>query len=85
MALCRRFMSLACLVPHPFLDLVEARTRRALVILAHFFALTSQARELWWVGNKPEREVRAIRHSIPPRLRHLLDWPVPCLGKLNGQ
>lgn len=85
MALCRRLMSFACLVPPPFLDLVEARTPRALVILAHFFALTSQARELWRVGNTPEREVQAIRHSIPPRLRHLLNWPVPCLGRLNGQ
>lgn len=72
MALCRRFMSFACLVPPAFLDLVEARATRALIILAHFFALTSQARELWWVGDTPEREVNAIRLNIPPELEHLL-------------
>lgn len=84
MALCRRFMSFACLVPPVFLDLVEARAPRALIILAHFFALTSKARELWWVGNTPEREVDAIRLNIPPRLRHLLCSPIYSPGSPGG-
>lgn len=84
MALCRRFMSFPSLIPPAFLDMVEARAPRALVIMAHFFALTSQARDLWWVGKTPEREVHAIRSYIPSRLQYLPDLPLRALEKLDG-
>jgi hypothetical protein len=75
LALCRRFMSFACLVPPLFVDLVERKAPRALAVLGHFFALAACARELWWVGDTPAREVHAIRDGLPPELRHLMEWP----------
>ncbi|KAI0145343.1 hypothetical protein GGR57DRAFT_300853 [Xylariaceae sp. FL1272] len=74
-ALGRGLMSFACLVPAQFLHLVEASEPRALVILSHLFALCAYARELWWVGDTPYREVLAIGASLPPTMEFLVEWP----------
>ncbi|KAH9906543.1 hypothetical protein F4778DRAFT_655946 [Xylariomycetidae sp. FL2044] len=81
-ALCRGLMSLACLVPAPFLELVEAGEPRALVILAHLFALCAYAKDLWWVGNTPYREVLAIRERVPSMAQCLLEWPLRQVTKI---
>jgi hypothetical protein len=47
MALCRRLMTFACFLPVRYTDLVEAGKPHALAILAHFFALSVHAKELW--------------------------------------
>ncbi|KAK8062159.1 hypothetical protein PG997_014256 [Apiospora hydei] len=62
--LCRGMMAFPCLVPPLFLDLVEERAPRALAVLAHYFALVARIRDIWWVGDTPAREVRAIRRAL---------------------
>ncbi|KAK7995584.1 hypothetical protein PG990_014357 [Apiospora arundinis] len=57
---CARACSFPCLVPPLFLGHVEGRETWALVVLAHFWALVMCVVVLWWVGNAPGREVRAI-------------------------
>lgn len=79
MALCRRIMTFACFVPARYSDLVEEGRPHALVILAHFFALSVRARELWWVGDMPHREVYAIRDQLPSSLQYLMDVPLQSL------
>ncbi|ROW10383.1 hypothetical protein VMCG_02021 [Cytospora schulzeri] len=79
MALCRRLMTFACFLPAKYSDLVEAGKPHALVILAHFFALSVRAKELWWVGNMPYREIHAIRDQIPSNLQHLMEGPLHSL------
>lgn len=79
MTLCRRIMTFACFVPVGYSDLVEEMKPHALVILAHFFALSVHAKELWWVGDMPDREVFAIRDQIPSGLQHLMDGPLHSL------
>lgn len=85
MALCRRLMTFACFLPTKYTDLVEAGTPHALAILAHFFALSVHAKDLWWVGNMPDREVYAIRDQIPSSLQHLMDGPVHSLQTGDAQ
>ncbi|AEO56092.1 hypothetical protein MYCTH_2116734 [Thermothelomyces thermophilus ATCC 42464] len=75
LALCRRLMSFACLVPPLFLELVEQKAPRALGILGHFFALSACVKDLWWVGETPVREVSAIRTYLAPELQYLMEWP----------
>jgi hypothetical protein len=75
LALCRRLMSFACLVPPVFLELVEQKAPRALCILGHFFAVSACAKDMWWVGEAPFREVHAIRAYLPPELQHFMEWP----------
>ncbi|KUI55999.1 Sterol uptake control protein 2 [Cytospora mali] len=85
MALCRRIMTFACFVPRRYLDLVEERRPRALIILANYFSLSAHARDLWWVGDTPEREVYGIRDDVPSSMRHLLDGPLSNLQKWEAQ
>ncbi|KAK8078773.1 hypothetical protein PG994_002580 [Apiospora phragmitis] len=74
--LCRGMMAFPCLVPPLFLDLVERREPRALVILAHFFAFMTRVRALWWVGDTPVREVRAICRALGSRYHRLMRVPL---------
>ncbi|KAI0506697.1 hypothetical protein F5B22DRAFT_440269 [Xylaria bambusicola] len=74
-AISRGLMSFACLVPAQFLQLVETNEPRALVILAHLFALCAHARDLWWVGDTPYREVIAIGDYLPLTMKSLVEWP----------
>lgn len=76
MGLCRRLMSFACASPVAFLQLVENKVPRALVILAHFFALTVYAKDIWWVGNTAAREVQAIYAYLGPDMQPLMEWPM---------
>ncbi|KAK3682876.1 hypothetical protein B0T22DRAFT_296010 [Podospora appendiculata] len=84
MGICRRLMSLAALIPAPFIDLVEERRPRALIILAHFFAIAAHVTDIWWVGKTPFREVFAIRDNLPASLQHLMAWPLECLAARNA-
>lgn len=74
--LCRRLMSFASLIPSRFLELVEEKAPRALIILAHLFAVFVHVKDTWWIGNTPYREVYAIRDYIPSALHPLLEWPL---------
>lgn len=84
LALCRRLMSFACLVPCVFLELVEQKVPRALCILGHFFAVSVCAKDMWWVGEAPFREVHAIRACLPPELQHFMDWPYQIIINPSG-
>ncbi|KAK8116481.1 C6 zinc finger domain protein [Apiospora kogelbergensis] len=83
--LCRGMLSFPCLVPPLFLDLVEWQEPRALVLLAHFFALMIHVGALWCVGDTPAREVRAIYRALPPRYHGLMRIPLELVGRpCNG-
>ncbi|OAA65877.1 hypothetical protein SPI_02664 [Niveomyces insectorum RCEF 264] len=84
LALCRRVMAFASVVPGRFAELVEQRAPRALVILAHFFALAAPAREVWWVGGMPVREVEAIYAHISPAMRPLMAWPLQAIASCKA-
>jgi hypothetical protein len=69
-------------MPTMFADLVEEKRPRALVILAHYFALLAQAQlNLWWVGDIPEREIRAIQKFLPPEWQKLMVEPLAVFGR----
>lgn len=67
-AICRRLTAFTLLMPDGFDLFVQEMRPRALLVLAHFFALATRVRVVWWVGNTPQRELDAIKTSLPPEL-----------------
>ncbi|KAM5349136.1 hypothetical protein ACJ41O_008959 [Fusarium nematophilum] len=77
----RRVVVFPMLVHRRFVDMVEEQRPRALVILAHYFALLAMLRGFWWIGDAGRREVRAIADVVPNEWGGLLSWPK---GVLDG-
>lgn len=75
----RRLIVFPMLVDKRFVDFVEEQRPRALVILAHYFALLTMMRGFWWVGDAGPREVHAIANQVPAEWQHLLSWPLEML------
>ena len=64
------------IVRKAFIDLVEQRRPRALVILAHYFALLTRFKDVWFIGDAGAREVLAILTDLPAEWRDLMAWPL---------
>ena len=77
--LARRLIVFPMLVDKRFVDLVGEQRPRALIILAHYFALLTMLRGFWWVGDSGPREVRAMANEVPAEWQHLLRWPLELL------
>lgn len=71
-AVCRRLMGFSIHVGVEFVNLVELQRPRALVILAHYFALAAKVKAVWWMGNTPEREIDAIQKVLPREWQDLM-------------
>lgn len=72
----RRLMLFPILVDQRFIELVDKARPRALVIIAHYFALVTILKSFWFVGNTGPREVRAIAAHIPGPWRHMMELPL---------
>ncbi|KAL2048797.1 hypothetical protein ABVK25_010922 [Lepraria finkii] len=70
----RRLILFPMLIPKPFIDLVMEDRPRALVILAHFFALLAKFNDMWWTGDTGEREIRGIRTVLSDEWLELMNW-----------
>ncbi|KAI9934832.1 hypothetical protein MW887_000451 [Aspergillus wentii] len=64
--LCRRLLSFAIIIPSSFVELLAEQRPRALVILAHFYALVARLPYVWLFGDTGKREVSAIQKAISP-------------------
>jgi len=74
-ALGRRLTTFAVMLRPKFIELLGDRRPKALVILAHYFAVATHAAQYWWIGNMPFREFEALEKIIPVEWQHLLKWP----------
>ena len=77
----RRIAIFPVFVPERFVKLVEETRPRALVILAHYFALVAVFRETWWIGDAGVREVLAIESILPDQWRWMMKWPLQMLDR----
>lgn len=77
--LCRRLIVFPMMVDKRFLDLVEERRPRALVILAHYFALLNTLSKFWWVSTAGSREVLAIQAEVSEEWQVHLELPLAIL------
>jgi hypothetical protein len=75
----RRLVSLGILVPAPFATFLDQGRPRALVILAHHFAMAKAAEEHWWMRGVADREVIGIQSVVPADWRWAMEWPLSVL------
>ncbi|PQE21256.1 C6 finger domain-containing protein [Rutstroemia sp. NJR-2017a WRK4] len=85
LATARRFTAFGLQVPKAFIDLVEAKEPRALIIFAHYFALAKclTLREdpmFWWVGDTVDREVRGLLGMLGRGWDDILGWVKTVVG-----
>ncbi|KAJ4250964.1 hypothetical protein NW762_011614 [Fusarium torreyae] len=73
---CRRLRLLPFLLSDQFVILLQNMDSRALVLLAHHFAMTAYAGELWWIGESPIREVKAVKRFVGEVWQGMLSWPL---------
>jgi hypothetical protein len=74
-SIARGLMLFPVVVPPRFIRLVEICRPRALVLLAHYFALLVLLRRFWYIRNTGAREVEAILRFLPPRWQSMMSWP----------
>jgi hypothetical protein len=73
---CRRLMVFPLFVTTEFIDLLEKRRPRALVVLAYFLALSAPLRDIWWIGDAAHKYVMALQPILPTNWENLMSWPV---------
>lgn len=73
---CRRLVIFPMLIKAKFVELVQQRQPRAMVFLAHYFALLSLCQDLWWIGDAGILEVCSLVHELPTGWSSLLEWPL---------
>ncbi|OTA97716.1 hypothetical protein M434DRAFT_18890 [Hypoxylon sp. CO27-5] len=66
---------------HRYVELVREGSPRALVILAHYFALLVKFHDVWWVGSVGTDEIRGIASAVPEEWQGLLAWPLKIIGQ----
>ena len=76
----RRLLALPMLVTERFIELVEEQQPRALVVLAHYFALLVGFSSFWQMGNAGQREIRGIRSVVPAEWLDLMRAPLHAIG-----
>jgi hypothetical protein len=72
----RRIIAFPMLIKRGFIYLVEQRQPRALVVLAHYFALCTMLKKVWWIGDVGPREVRGIQMVLSDEWLDLMCWPL---------
>lgn len=75
-AVTRRLIVYPVLFPQRFVELLSQHQPRALVILAHFFAVATHCQSSAWVGDTPSKEILALAEYLAPEYQHELAWPL---------
>lgn len=68
----RRLIIFPTVLETAFITLVNSEAPRALVVLAHYFALLADFRDIWYIGNIGKREVRGNNSALPEEWRDLM-------------
>lgn len=78
---CRRLLTFASRAEPRFLDLVEERRPRALVIMAHLFAGFKNIKEqYWWMQGIAERHIGTIFDMLPTAWKPMMVYPMQLCG-----
>lgn len=77
----RRLLSgYGAMSPPVYKTMIRKRQPRALVILAHYFAILKAVDSVWWLRGIPEREVFGIQSNLPERWQWAMAWPIQKLS-----
>jgi hypothetical protein len=70
----RRILGFPATVSRRFVELIEHRDPRALVIVSCFFAMTKAVDDVWWLKGVAPREVAGMLTVLPAESRPMMDW-----------
>ncbi|KAF2173919.1 hypothetical protein M409DRAFT_16187 [Zasmidium cellare ATCC 36951] len=77
LANCRRLVALPSRLPKRFLELLDMRAPRAMVLLAHAFALMKLISDtVPWFAGIAEQQVPKIYQILQPGWQELMAWPM---------
>lgn len=77
LANCRRLVALPSRLPKRFLELLDVRAPRAMVLLAHTFALMKLISDaVPWFAGIAEQQVPKIHQVLQPGWQELMAWPM---------
>jgi len=71
-----RILSFAATVSRRFVELLDHRDPRALVITSCFFALTKVVDDVWWLQGIAKKEVNGICSLLPSSWWPKMEWPL---------
>lgn len=72
-------------IPLGFVELMEARSPFALVVLAHYAVVLHHLRDSWWMGDWGTRILSEIGDLLEPDWKALIGWPVDATGCFISQ
>ncbi|KAF1993790.1 hypothetical protein P154DRAFT_57256 [Amniculicola lignicola CBS 123094] len=77
------FINWAVMLDREFLVLLAAHNPVAIIIVAHYAILVSQARYAWWASGWPERILNTSKLLLDsrPEYRQWLEWPIQQISK----
>lgn len=75
----RRIMSTGPMLPKLFVELVEQRRPKALVVLAYIMCMIKYVDDYWFFRGTAEHEVYGIRTILPSEWQWAMEWPVKML------
>ncbi|KAH7085963.1 hypothetical protein BKA63DRAFT_500821 [Paraphoma chrysanthemicola] len=67
-------------IPREFIQLIEAKNRDALIILAYYSVLPGRVRNVWWLEGLGADIVTAVAMALGTGQRHLIEWPASVVG-----
>ncbi|KAF1946079.1 hypothetical protein EJ02DRAFT_261021 [Clathrospora elynae] len=67
-------------IPREFIQLIEAKDRDALVILAHYAVLPGRVRNVWWLEGLGADIVTAVAMALGRQQWGLIAWPARVVG-----
>ena len=74
---CQRLIAMPSQLGARFNELVEHRQPRALLLLAHIFAMTKLlSDQVPWLRGIAERQIPPLQQQIPPAWQEMLRWPM---------
>lgn len=77
LANCRRLVALPSRLPKRFSELLDMRAPRAMVMLAHAFALMKLISDrVPWFAAVAERQIPKIQQQLPPGWQEMMAWPM---------
>lgn len=75
----RRLTIFPIIIPGHFHTLLDVLRPRAMVILAHYFALASTLDDVWWISDSPAKEIEYIKANISEEWNGMMEWPLQVL------
>ena len=81
--LSRRFFAFGPMLEIRYLEFLEQRRPRSLVLLAHLFAMSKVIDDIWLFKGAAERHVYGVQTILPPSWQWAMEWPLNVLTSPN--